>query len=100
MRCINDGSGEALKRENVSGYNCSYIAVDSLRAFDELIVCVNEWYRCRLLSVERQFVNKLPTINEEFHDTDTVIIVSQIAKLRLGEICERTYFSFGSWSNT
>ena len=41
-------AGEALKRENVCGYNCSYIAVDSLRAFDELLYCVDEWYRCRV----------------------------------------------------
>jgi ribonucleoside-diphosphate reductase alpha chain len=36
MRCLMT-AGEALKRENVAGYNCSYIAVDSLRAFDELL---------------------------------------------------------------
>ena len=27
-------------------------------------------------SVERQYVTELPIINEEFHDTDTVIMVS------------------------
>ena len=36
MRCLMT-AGEALKRENVAGYNCSYIAVDSFRAFDELL---------------------------------------------------------------
>ena len=36
MRCLMT-AGEALKRENVCGYNCSYIAVDSLRAFDEML---------------------------------------------------------------
>ena len=36
MRCLMT-AGEALKRENVSGYNCSYIAVDTLRAFDEML---------------------------------------------------------------
>ena len=29
MRCLMT-AGEALKRENVAGYNCSYVAVDSL----------------------------------------------------------------------
>ena len=36
MRCLMT-AGEALKRENVSGYNCSYIVVDTLRAFDEML---------------------------------------------------------------
>ena len=74
MRCLMT-AGEALKRENVSGYNCSYIAVDSLRAFDELLYVLMNGTGVGF-SVERQFVTKLPLINEEFHDTDTVIIVS------------------------
>ena len=36
MRCLMT-AGEALKRENVAGYNCSYVAVDSTRAFDEIL---------------------------------------------------------------
>ena len=36
MRCLMT-AGEALLRENVSGYNCSYITIDSLRSFDELL---------------------------------------------------------------
>ena len=74
MRCLMT-AGEALKRENVAGYNCSYIAVDSLRAFDELLYVLMNGTGVGF-SVERQFVTKLPLINEEFHDTDTVIIVS------------------------
>jgi ribonucleoside-diphosphate reductase alpha chain len=74
MRCLMT-AGEALKRENVAGYNCSYIAVDSLRAFDELLYVLMNGTGVGF-SVERQFVTKLPTINEEFFDTDTVIIVS------------------------
>ncbi|MCS5651400.1 MAG: hypothetical protein NZ825_02065, partial [Candidatus Marinimicrobia bacterium] len=63
------------KRENVCGYNCSYIAVDSLRAFDEMLYVLMNGTGVGF-SVERQYVNKLPMINEEFFDTDTVIIVS------------------------
>jgi ribonucleoside-diphosphate reductase alpha chain len=74
MRCLMT-AGEALRRENVSGYNCSYIAVDGLRAFDELLYVLMNGTGVGF-SVERQFVTKLPTINEEFYDTDTVIIVS------------------------
>ena len=74
MRCLMT-AGEALKRENVAGYNCSYIAVDSLRAFDELLYVLMNGTGVGF-SVERQYVNKLPMINEEFFETDTVIIVS------------------------
>ena len=34
MRCLMT-AGEALKRENIAGYNCSYLPVDSPRSFDE-----------------------------------------------------------------
>ena len=35
-------AGEALERDNVCGYNCSYLPVDSPRSFDEAmyILCV------------------------------------------------------------
>ena len=68
-------AGEALKRENVAGYNCSYIVIDSLRSFDELLYVLMNGTGVGF-SVERQYVNHLPTINEEFYETDTVIIVS------------------------
>ena len=74
MRCLMT-AGEALKRENVAGYNCSYIAVDSFRAFDELLYVLMNGTGVGF-SVERQYVTKLQVINEEFYDTDTVIIVS------------------------
>ena len=74
MRCLMT-AGEALKRENVAGYNCSYIAIDSFRAFDELLYVLMNGTGVGF-SVERQFVQNIPVINDEFHDTDTVIIVS------------------------
>jgi len=74
MRCLMT-AGEALKRENVAGYNCSYIAVGSLRAFDELLYVLMNGTGVGF-SVERQYVTELPVINDEFHPTDTVIMVS------------------------
>jgi len=74
MRCLMT-AGEALRRENVAGYNCSYIAVDSLRAFDELLYVLMNGTGVGF-SVERQYVQNLPIVNEEFYDTDTVIMVS------------------------
>ena len=74
MRCLMT-AGEALKRENVAGYNCSYIAIESFRSFDELLYVLMNGTGVGF-SVERQFVQNIPVINDEFHDTDTVIIVS------------------------
>lgn len=73
MRCLMT-AGEALKRENVSGYNCSYVAVDTPRAFDEILYVLMNGTGVGF-SVERQDVAKLPVVAEEFHDTDTTIIV-------------------------
>ena len=74
MRCLMV-AGEALKRENVAGYNCAYIAVNSLRAFDEILYVLLSGTGVGF-SVERQYVAELPIINDEFHDTDSVIMVS------------------------
>ena len=48
-------AGEALKRENVAGYNCSYIKVDSFRAFDELLYILMNGTGVGF-SVERHYV--------------------------------------------
>ena len=74
MRCMMT-AGEALNKDNVAGFNCSYLAIDSPRSFDELMYVL----MCGTgvgFSVERNFINKLPTIAESFHKTDSVIVVS------------------------
>ena len=67
-------AGPALARDNICGYNCSYIPVDSPRAFDECMYIL----MCGTgvgFSVERENVDKLPVISDAMHDTDTVIKV-------------------------
>ena len=67
-------AGEALERDHVAGYNCAFVALNRLRAFDEILYIL----MCGTgvgFSVERQFVDKLPTIAEEFSESDTVIVV-------------------------
>jgi ribonucleoside-triphosphate reductase len=67
-------AGPALDRCHVGGYNCSYVPVDSPRAFDETMYIL----MCGTgvgFSVERHHVEKLPIVNESFHETDTVIKV-------------------------
>jgi len=73
MRCLMT-AGKALDRDNMAGFNCSYVAVDNIRVFDEILYVL----MCGTgvgFSVERQSVNKLPEVAEEFHETDTTIIV-------------------------
>jgi ribonucleoside-triphosphate reductase len=68
-------AGEALDRDNVAGFNCSYLAMNRVRAFDELMYIL----MCGTgvgFSCERNEVNKLPKISEEMHDTSTSIVVS------------------------
>ena len=68
-------AGKALDRDNIAGYNCSYLAVDNVRAFDEAMYIL----MCGTgvgFSVERQYISKLPEVAEDFHDTDTTIVVA------------------------
>lgn len=67
-------AGEALERENVAGYNCSYVNVNRLRAFDEILYILMNGTGVGF-SVERESVSKLPTISEEFSESDTTIVV-------------------------
>jgi ribonucleoside-triphosphate reductase len=68
-------AGPALKTCNVTSYNCSYIPVDSVRAFDECMYIL----MCGTgvgFSVERENVDKLPYVNEHFEDSSTIIKVA------------------------
>ena len=68
-------AGEALERDNVAGFNCSYLPIDHPKAFDEMMYVL----MCGTgvgFSVERQYITKLPEVAEEFHATDTVIHVA------------------------
>lgn len=68
-------AGKALERDNVAGYNCSYLAINRVRAFDELLYIL----MCGTgvgYSVERQYVNELPEVPSELHNTDSVIVVT------------------------
>ena len=67
-------AGEALKRDNVAGYNCSYVSASKVKSFDEILYIL----MCGTgvgFSVERDLIKTLPTIAEEFEDSDTTIVV-------------------------
>jgi ribonucleoside-diphosphate reductase alpha chain len=67
-------SGAALDRDNVSGYNCAFLPVDSPRSFDETMYIL----MCGTgvgFSVEYKYINKLPAVPESLEKSTTVITV-------------------------
>jgi len=73
MRCLMT-AGPALERDEAAGYNCSYLAVNNLRAFSEafyLLLCGTGVG----FSVERQEIDQLPEVAGEFHESESTITV-------------------------
>ena len=67
-------SGAALDRDNVAGYNCAFLPVDSPRSFDETMYIL----MCGTgvgFSVEYKYINKLPAVPETLEKSTTVITV-------------------------
>ena len=67
-------AGPALARDNTAGYNCAYVAVDDIKAFDEamfILLCGTGVG----FSVERQFVSKLPEVPERLFSSDSTVVV-------------------------
>ena len=74
MRCLMT-AGPALEKDQVAGYNCSYVAIDNTKAFDEIMYIL----MCGTgvgFSVESKYTNKLPEVPEELHETDTTVVVA------------------------
>ena len=68
-------AGPALDRCHVPAYNCAYLPVDSPRSFDEAMYIL----MCGTgvgFSVENKYVDKLPSVSEEFEDSPTTITVA------------------------
>ena len=67
-------AGDALERQNIAGYNCSYLPIDDPKAFDEamyILLCGTGVG----FSVEQKYVNKLPDIPEKLYDSNTIVVV-------------------------
>ena len=68
-------AGAAMERDNTCAYNCSYLAVDDPKSFDEamfILLCGTGVG----FSVERQYISKLPDVPDELFQSDTTIVVS------------------------
>jgi len=74
MRCLMT-AGPALKKENVSGYNCSYVKVDNQRSFDEILYVLMNGTGVGF-SVEEAYTNQLPIVPDQLYETDTTIVVA------------------------
>lgn len=68
-------AGPALERDNIAGFNCSYLAIDDVRAFDEIMFILMNGTGVGY-SVERQEIAKLPEVAENFYKTETVLTVA------------------------
>lgn len=72
-------AGQALERENLAGFNCSYLAVNTKRSFSEalyILMCgTGVGFSC-----ERQDIAKLPAVPDELVKTDSVIAVADSKK--------------------
>jgi len=73
MRCLMT-AGPALEKENIAGYNCSYLPINNLRSFDEVLYVLMNGTGVGF-SVESKYTDLLPFVPEELHQTDTVIDV-------------------------
>lgn len=54
-------AGKALERDNIAGFNCSYLPIQDARCFDELMFILMNGTGVGF-SVERQYVNQLPEV--------------------------------------
>jgi len=68
-------AGKALERENLAQFNCSFIAIDDVRAFDEALYILMNGVGLGF-SVEAEHVMKLPVVDEHFENTNTTIVVA------------------------
>lgn len=67
-------AGPALERSNIAGYNCSYLPIDDVVAFDELLYILMNGTGVGF-SVEKKYVEKLPIIPRFLAQTSFVIEV-------------------------
>ena len=68
-------AGEACRRENISAYNCSYMAINNKRSFSECLYILMAGTGVGF-SCERQEIDKLPQIPESINPCDDTIVVA------------------------
>jgi ribonucleoside-triphosphate reductase (thioredoxin) len=72
-------AGPALERSHIAGYNCSYLPVDDPIAFDEILYILMNGTGVGF-SVEKKYVDQLPTIEATWYSGDHGTIVVEDSK--------------------
>lgn len=67
-------AGDACERDNISAYNCAYMAMNNKRAFSEALYILMNGTGVGF-SCERQEIAKLPAIPDELVETGDTIVV-------------------------
>ena len=68
-------AGPAHRRENISGYNCCYMTVNSPDFFSDLLYILMNG--CGVgYSVESKYVNELPLIPHEFKQVQESVLLN------------------------
>lgn len=67
-------AGPALARDNIAGYNCSYVVMDNPVAFDEVLYILMNGTGVGF-SAEARYTNKLPRVPTTFHNVTSIIHV-------------------------
>lgn len=67
-------AGEAAERSNIAAYNCSFIVVDDVRAFDEALYILMNGTGLGF-GVEKEDVAKLPPVPDTIVPSEEVIVV-------------------------
>ena len=67
-------AGEAVERDNIAAYNCSYLAINNKRAFSEALYILMNGTGVGF-SCERQEINKLPAVPSEMSEVKDIIVV-------------------------
>jgi ribonucleoside-diphosphate reductase alpha chain len=87
-------AGPALERDPMAGFNCSFVAIDNVRAFDEILY-ISMCGTGVGFSVERQFISKLPIVGAKVIDGQ----IETIDKLTKIDHTIHVRDSKGGWSS-
>lgn len=91
-------AGPALERDPMAGYNCSFTAVDGVRAFDDILYIL----MCGTgagFSVERQFIAKLPIVGISISiDENGKPVVGCVDQLKPVDVTIEVRDSKGGWA--
>jgi ribonucleoside-diphosphate reductase alpha chain len=91
-------AGPALERDPMAGFNCAFVAIDHVRAFDEILYVL----MCGTgmgFTVERQFIAKLPIVGASVVTTEGEHEVHTVDQLTPIDVTIMVKDSKSGWAN-